>query len=73
MHLDVPESEVWRYLGYRGAVPDDAVRGLVSSCLKQLEQETAPKHIVKIDPLRLEEDAVTVGTCAWRAGICAAI
>lgn len=61
MHLDVPESEIWRYLGYRGAVPDDAVRGLIASCLKQLEGETAPKRIYRVYPLSKEENAVTVG------------
>ena len=61
MHLDVPESEIWRYLGYRGRTPDAAVRGLIASCLAQLEQETAPKRIYRVYPLTKEEEAVTVG------------
>ena len=34
--LDVPRNEIYRYLGYKGAVPDERTSDLAEDCIKEI-------------------------------------
>lgn len=49
--LKTDRSEIYRYLGYRRAVPDAAVRQEVESCMADLEKAVTPRYIYRYYPL----------------------
>ncbi len=58
--MNIPRSEVYRYLGYRGHTPDDDVIRLVEDSLTALSA-AEPHHILRRLPLTVTDTAVTVG------------
>ena len=55
--LEVPESEIWRYLGYHGAVPSPEIRERIAVCLAKLEEAARPQSVERLFPLTREEDS----------------
>lgn len=54
----VNPKEVYRYLGYRGEIPDETVCSLIETVLTQLRQDMEPKSIYKIYDCCVEEDVI---------------
>lgn len=44
---DVNRREVYRYLGYRGAIPDPEVVKAVESCLEELQRTVTPRCVFR--------------------------
>lgn len=56
-------NEIFRYLGYRDALPDEEVRNKTEECLALLERELEPREIHRTFPLHKEdEDTVCIET-----------
>ena len=49
--LSTPRREVYRYLGYRGIVPDETVRTAAEECIAQLAREVTPRQVRRLLPL----------------------
>lgn len=45
--LETDRREVYRYLGYRRAVPDAAVRDEIEACIGDLEKAVTPRYIYR--------------------------
>lgn len=55
--IETDKREIYRYLGYRGAVPDKRVEEAVDSCLEDLRQAVTPGFVFRQYPIeRLKED-----------------
>ena len=54
--IRVDEKEVYRYLGYRGAVPDTEIREKVSACVERLLAVIEPRSVRKSFPIIRRED-----------------
>jgi hypothetical protein len=59
MKLD--ESEILRYLGYRGKQPDAALHELVLSCAEELKRVATPRSVFRLFPVTFGEDGVQLG------------
>jgi hypothetical protein len=57
--MDTNRSEIYRYLGCRGNVPDDATVGLVESCVAELEKEITPRSLCREYPLTVEGNEIS--------------
>lgn len=55
--IAVPRKEAYRYLGYRGIEPDEAVSDCLERCVECLQRECHPRAAWERYPLRLENDA----------------
>lgn len=55
--LETDRGEVYRYLGYRRAVPDAAVRQETESCIADLEKVITPRYVYRYYPL----EAISTG------------
>ena len=60
MDLTPDINEVIRYLGYRGAVPDDSVRAEIKECIGDLQREVTPRFVYEKFPLsvKTEQDKI---------------
>lgn len=45
--MNIDRQEVLRYLGYRGALPDEQVLRTIADCAQELEQAATPHHILQ--------------------------
>ena len=45
--MEVSRKEIYRYLGYRGIVPDEAVRARVEECLARVLAVSEPRYAAK--------------------------
>ena len=61
----IDRTEVWRYLGLRGAEPDEQTARNIEQCISALQAHAVPKHRWKRVPLIIEENTVRLG--AWVA------
>ena len=62
------EREVYRYLGYRGAEPDETVKDAVRRCGAELEQAARPAWLTRIFPLTFpEEDVISFAGLSVRS------
>ena len=60
--VNIDRTEVYRYLGYRGAQPDQAVEQLVQSCMEELMEAVDPKWVSARFPLKIDGDRLDL-TC----------
>lgn len=51
--ISIPQKEVFRYLGYRGISPDNAVLSRISDCVRTLMRESRPRSVWARYPLAL--------------------
>ena len=51
MDLTPDINEVIRYLGYRGAEPDDSVRAEITECIRELQKAVTPRFVYERFPL----------------------
>ena len=56
MDLTPDINEVIRYLGYRGAVPDDSVREEIGECIGELQKEVTPRFVYERFPLSVKTE-----------------
>ena len=56
MDLTPDIKEVIRYLGYRGAVPDDSVREEIGECIGELQKEVTPRFVYERFPLSVKTE-----------------
>lgn len=56
MDLSPDINEVIRYLGYRGAVPDDSVRAEITECIEDLLKEVTPRFVYERFPLSVKTE-----------------
>ncbi len=59
----VNRREVYRYLGYRGQMPDETVTAIVEEVISMLFRESAPKHLYREFPLYISTDGTIDGGC----------
>lgn len=52
--------EIYRYLGYRGAVPDETVRQMTEEVIAEMMAVIAPRHIYRIFDCRTEGGRITL-------------
>ena len=50
--IETDKREVYRYLGYRKNMPDEAVVRLVDECLKDLQEAVTPRYIFREYPIQ---------------------
>lgn len=43
--LEPDRAEIWRYLGYRGAIPDEKIQRKTENCIRQLKEVITPGFI----------------------------
>lgn len=55
--IAVPRKEAYRYLGYRGITPDDAVSECLECCVACLQKECHPRAVWERYSLRIEKTA----------------
>lgn len=58
--LEPDRREIARYLGYRRAEPDAAVRKEIDDCVRQLQQKVTPRFIYKKYPLSIAGETIPV-------------
>lgn len=69
--MDIPEREIYRYLGYRGAEPGREVQALVEECTAQLRAAATPRSVNRRFPVRMDRGCVLIGPMEVRsAGLC---
>ena len=56
MDLSPDINEVIRYLGYRGAVPDDSVRTEIDECIRELQKAVTPRFVYERFPLTVKTE-----------------
>lgn len=60
--IQVPEKEIFRYLGYRGVAPDEQVKGLVQQCVSELQARSQLRSVSRVYPLTFPgENELLVG------------
>lgn len=59
MKLD--ESEILRYLGYRGKQPDAALHKMILSCAEEVERVATPRSIYRLFPVTFGKNCVQLG------------
>ncbi|MCM1184014.1 MAG: Vitamin B12 dependent methionine synthase activation subunit [Roseburia sp.] len=52
--------ELYRYLGYRGTQPDEAVRCLAAEVAEELTAAIEPRYLYKVFDCRIENDRITL-------------
>lgn len=62
-HMDADRKEIFRYLGYGKAQPDEKMADFVEDCIKELEQAVSPKYLSREYPLKLLRDYGVDGGC----------
>ena len=55
-----PRREIFRYLGYKGTEPDEAIREAVERCVRELKEVSAPRSVSALFPLSREDDVLVV-------------
>lgn len=55
------EREVYRYLGYARVNPDERVEGLVTECIKELQQVSIPKSAYRIFDMEKTDETLRLG------------
>ncbi len=61
------EAEILRYLGYRGQVIDDDLKGLIGECELELDEAATPRCIWREYPLRTDGDELDMGVLKTRS------
>lgn len=56
--IQVNRREIFRYLGYGTAAPDEATESLVSECLQALEEHAACRTVSRPFPLTFQKDVL---------------
>lgn len=59
--MKLEESEILRYLGYRGKQPDAALHEMVLSCAEELERVATPRSVFRFFPITFGENCVQLG------------
>lgn len=54
--MDVNRAEIYRYLGYKGQIPDEHTRSIVEECITELEGCISPRTFYRNFPMRILED-----------------
>lgn len=62
-YIEIPRTEILRYLGYGRHEADEQVHSLVEQCVQELKRTAQPRHIVREFPLQLKEDYEIDCTC----------
>lgn len=69
--MDIPEREIYRYLGYRGAEPGREVQALVEECAALLRAAATPRSVNRRFPVRMDRGCALIGPMEVRsAGLC---
>lgn len=58
--MEILRREVWRYLGYQGAVPQAAEQQKIEVVIAQLQQAVAPRHIYSEKTCKVYEGGVEI-------------
>ncbi|MCI8949740.1 MAG: Vitamin B12 dependent methionine synthase activation subunit [Lachnospiraceae bacterium] len=61
--MDADRKEIFRYLGYGRAEPDEKMKDFVEDCVKELEQAVCTKYLSRTYPLKLLPDHEVDGGC----------
>ena len=56
MELMPERREILRYLGYRGAAPDEEMLQIIDTCVSDLNEVIAPRFVYEMFPLAIEEN-----------------
>ncbi|MCI1721271.1 MAG: Vitamin B12 dependent methionine synthase activation subunit [Lachnospiraceae bacterium] len=56
--MEVSRKEIYRYLGCRGNVPDEATVRLTESCIAELEKEITPLSLYREYPLSVDGEDI---------------
>lgn len=56
-------SEAFRYLGYRGAAPDEVSEALMEDCIRELCTKLSPRFFARTYPLQITEEGELVFSC----------
>ncbi len=65
---DVPRKEVYRYLGYRGALPEEDMRRKAEDVIEKLRQVAQPRMTYRRFPLTWQEGKASVAGFALEGG-----
>ena len=61
--MEVNRREIYRYMGYGSAGPDERVRELTESCLLELMEAASPRSCSRRFPLRIWPDGTLDFSC----------
>lgn len=54
----VNRKEIYRYLGYKGSLPDDSIRNMTETVLEELFKVIHPKHVYRPYACRIHGDTI---------------
>lgn len=57
----INRREVYRYLGLRGAEPEEQMQVLIEECIRELYRVAQPRYLYQIYPLEITEDSLNLG------------
>ncbi len=56
--VEISRKEVYRYLGYKKNIIDDAMKDIIEKCIEEIEKVATPKYTYQVYPLSVEGDNI---------------
>lgn len=60
--IEVPYSEIIRYLGYQKIQPNDEIHHMIQKCMDTLYKKSNLRKVYQLYPLSFEKDALVIAT-----------